>query len=209
MHHRNADRTIKYKTWSSWKSIPQHSISQAFLATSPFQTYSTLYPVSSHLSTSETSGAQCWWRCRGDMLLGTCWRTYYVAGCRSLGQDHISRWGRTTSLRRCEKYSRKGMTKSQVSTILFKKTWRTTWEFSANWHSFLHWVRQQPFTEIVLALTSVWVFFLYVPFWTKMSVFQVVSDHTWLMFSKLRNQHQNPRSFGVCLGSKVAEGEAK
>lgn len=52
MHHRNADRTVKYKIWFSWKSIPQHSTSQAFLDTSPSQTYSTPHPASSHLSTS-------------------------------------------------------------------------------------------------------------------------------------------------------------
>lgn len=105
VHHRNADRTVKYKTWSSWKSIPQQSVSQAFLDTSPSQTYSTLHLVSSHLSTSETRGAHCWGKCHGGTLHGSCWRSYYVVGCRSLGQSHIRGWDRTTSLRSCEKHS--------------------------------------------------------------------------------------------------------
>lgn len=45
--------TVKYKMRSSWKSIPQHSSSQAFSDVSPSQTYSTLDPVSPHLSTSD------------------------------------------------------------------------------------------------------------------------------------------------------------
>lgn len=55
MHHRNADRTIKCKMLSSWKSIPQYSISQDILNTRPFQMPSARSPISSYLSANLSS----------------------------------------------------------------------------------------------------------------------------------------------------------
>lgn len=109
MRRRNADRTVKYKTRSSWKSIPQHSSSQGFSDVPPSQTYSTLDPVSPHLSTSykqpEAGRTRHRGRCRGRRLCGSTWRRYFVVGWRSLGRGHIRGQGKTTDLRRCDKHS--------------------------------------------------------------------------------------------------------
>lgn len=102
--------------------------------------------------------------------------------------------GRTTSLPRCEKHSSRRDHQEPGGNS--SQTWRTTWVLSQlAFLSSLH--KTAAFYGNSLGTCWCLVFFIYVLFWTKMSVFQVDSDQIGLMLSKLRHQHQNPSSFGV------------
>lgn len=191
MHRWNADRTVKYKMWSSWKSIPQHSSSQAFfLMYLPLKPIPTLDPVSPHLSTpdKESEGARTHHggRCHGKRLCGNTWMVLGAWMEKFRVRPHQETEEKTTNLRRCEKHSSQRHHPEPGDNSYPKQTPKTV-SFQPTGICLLvvqtaAFYGKKPFWHLPV---FIFIFFSSL-FWTKISVFQVDSDQIWFMLSKLR-----------------------